>query len=128
MLGVPVGLETWVDLAVYHEYAVCSLANPSSHWIEIGKRSDRRRPRSIAVRNRSEIRFRELHNVDRVALTTEVMNFGRIRTVVVEQDAHSKPEPNCGFEVCDRHHEAAITGPENGQLARICQGKTDRRR
>jgi hypothetical protein len=30
-----------------------------------------------------------------------------------------------GFEVCDRHHEAAITGPENGQLVRICQGKTD---
>src|SRR5262245_48664037 len=78
MLGVPICLEIRVDLGVDHENARCSVFNPGTHRIQIGERPHRRGPRTIAACNGGEIRFRKLHDIDRIALTPEKMNFGSV--------------------------------------------------
>lgn len=78
MLGVPIRFEVRVDLAVNQENTGRSLIHPGTHWAEIANRPYRRRPCAIAACNGSEIRFRKLHEIDRIALAPEVVDFGRI--------------------------------------------------
>lgn len=78
MLGVPVCFEIRVDLSVNQENTGRSLSNPGSHRIQIGNRPYCRRPCTIAACNGREIRFRKLHNIDRIALTPKEMYFGSI--------------------------------------------------
>ena len=46
--------------------------------IQIGNGPHRRRPCAIPARNGGEIRFRKLHDIDRVALAPKEMDFGSV--------------------------------------------------
>src|SRR5690242_10668047 len=127
MLSVPIGFEIRVDLGVNQEHAARSVPYQCTQRIEVVEGPYRRRLRTVATGNSGEIRFRELHDIDRKALTPEEVHFSGVRTVIVDQDAHAQPETDCSFEIRDRHHEAAVTGAEDCQLARICDGEADGR-
>src|SRR5262249_54859249 len=100
--------------------------DPGPHGIQVGDRPYRRGPGTIAAGDGGEIRFRKLHDIDRITLAPEEMDFGSVRAVVVYEDAHSQSQTNCGFKVGDRHHESAIARTEHCELAWICDSKADR--
>jgi hypothetical protein len=85
MLGVPVGFEIRIDFAVNDENPGRTLRDPRPYRLQVGERAHRRAARAIAAGNGREIRFRELHDVDRKALAAEIMHLGRVRTVVVDR-------------------------------------------
>jgi hypothetical protein len=85
MLSVPVGFEIRIDFAVNDENPKRALRDPRPYRLEVGERAHRRAARAIAAGNGREIRFRELHDVDRKALAAEIMHLGRVRTVVVDR-------------------------------------------
>ena len=87
MLGVPVGFEVRIDFAVNDENPRRAFRDPRPYRLEVGERPHRRAARAIAAGDGREIRFRELHNVDRKTLAAEIMHLGRVRTVVVDEDA-----------------------------------------
>ena len=51
MLGVPVGFQLRIDLAVDHEHARCAFGNPGFDRIEIVKRAHRGAARAVAASN-----------------------------------------------------------------------------
>lgn len=126
MLGVPIGLEIGIDLAVDDKHAGSAFGDPGLDGIEIGKCADRRATRAKAAGDRCEIGFGKPDDVDRIALPPEVVDFGGIGAVVVDQDAEAKPQSYRGFQVCHRHQETAIAGAEHGKLAWIGHGEPDR--
>src|ERR1700730_16074324 len=127
MLGVPVGFEIRIDFAVNDEDPRRALRDPRPHRLEGGWGAHRRPPRAIAACDGREIRFWELHDVDRKALAAQIMHLGRVRTVVVDKDAHAQAKADGGFEIGNRHQEAAVASAEHRELARIRDGKTDGR-
>src|SRR5215475_937841 len=126
MLGVPIGLQVGIDLGVNQENAGRAFIDPGPHRIQIGDRPYCRGPCTIAACNGGEIRFRKLHDIDRITLAPEEMDFGSVRTVVVHQDAHSQSQTNCGFKIGNRHHESAVARAEHRELAWICYREADR--
>src|SRR6185312_5141778 len=127
MLGVPVGFEMRIDLAVDDENAGRAFCDPRLYRLEVGERAHRRAARAIAAGDGREIRFRELHDVDRKTLAAEIMHLGRVRTVVIDEDAHAQAKANGGFQIGNRHQEAAVASAEHRELARVRDGKTDGR-
>src|SRR6516164_7314749 len=127
MLRVPIGLEIRVDLAVDHEHAGSALVNPRFKRIEIGELAHRSAARSKAAGDLGKIGLRKLHDVYRVALPAKIMDLGRIGTVVVNQDAQTKLQPDWRFQVSHRHQESAVAGAEYGKLAGIGDGKPESR-
>src|SRR5262249_31338248 len=55
----------------------------------------------------------------------KVVHLGGIGAVVVDEDAHTQAESEDGFQVSDRHHEAAVAGAEHGELVWIRDGEAD---
>ena len=64
MLGVPIGLEIGIDLAVDHEHARRALGDPRFDRIKIGKGSHGDAARAEAAGDRDKIVRRKLHDVD----------------------------------------------------------------
>src|SRR5262245_11337172 len=127
MLSVPVGLQIRTDLGVDEKNARRPFINPAAYRLKIDQAPYRRRSGTVPSRNGGKIGFRKLHDIDRIALSTEEMNFRSVRAVVVDKDAQSQAKADRSFEICDGHHEAAITGSQHSELARICDGKANRR-
>jgi len=90
MLGVPVGFEVRIDLTVDDEHARCAVGDPCLDLIEIVQAANSGGTRAMAACNRREIALWELHDVDRLALPAEVVHFGRIGSIVIDQDAKPK--------------------------------------
>src|SRR5262245_36302767 len=126
MLGVPIGFQVRIDFGVDQENAGRAFIDPTPHRLEIGKGSNCCRACTISSGDRGKIRFRELHDVDRITLAPKEMHFGSIGAVVVDEDAHSQPETHCSFKISDRHQKPAVARTEHRELAGICYGKTNR--
>src|SRR4029453_292352 len=92
MLGVPIGLEVRIDFGIDQKNTRSTFVDPCPHRLQIGNDSDCRCACAISPGDRGEIRFRELHDVDRVTLAAEEMHFGSIGAVVVDEDAHAQPQ------------------------------------
>ena len=90
MLGVPIGLEIGIDLAVDHEHAGRAIGNPSFERIEIGELAHRNSARAKAAGDRGEIGLRKLHDVNRIALAAEIVDLGCIGGVVINQEMQSR--------------------------------------
>ena len=103
MLGVPVGFEVRVDLAVDHEHAGRAFGDPGFDRIEIGRRAHRGGARAVAAGYCGEIGVGEFDDVGLKALPAEVMNFSGVRRIVVDQDAHAQAQTNRGLHVGHRH-------------------------
>src|SRR5215467_594801 len=119
MLGVPVGLEVRVDLAVDYEDAGRPFAHPCLERIKIRKGSDRHGTGAVAACNGGKIRLRELHDIDCVALPSKVVHLRGVGAIVVDENAKPQLKAQRGFEVRNRHQEAAVAGTEHGKLAGI---------
>ena len=78
MLGVPVGFEIRIDLAVDHEHAWRAFGDPSLDRIEIVERAYRRGAGAVAARDSGEIGVGKFHDVDRKALPPKIMNLGGV--------------------------------------------------
>jgi hypothetical protein len=74
MLSVPVGFEIRIDFAVNDENPKRALRDPRPYRVEVGERPHRRAASAVAAGDGREIRFRELHDVDRKALAAEIMH------------------------------------------------------
>ena len=64
MLGVPIGLEIGIGLAVDHEHARRALGDPVFKRIKIGQFAHRGATRAKAAGDRGKIGFRKLYDVD----------------------------------------------------------------
>src|SRR6476660_10360538 len=116
MLRVPVGFEIGIDLGVDDEDTWRPLPDPDAHRIQVGKRSHRRGPRTVAARDSGKICFRKLHDIDRIALPAEVMHFGGIGAVIVNKDAQPQSKTDRGFEIRDRHQKTTVPAPSTANL------------
>src|SRR5262245_26605029 len=127
MLRMPVRLEIGIDFGIDDKNTRRSIVNPGAYRIEISKRPHGRSLRAVTASDRREIRFRKLDYIDRIALPAEVVHFGSVRAVVVNEDAQPQPQPDRRFEIRDRHQKTAVARTEHGQLARIGNGEADHR-
>ena len=55
------------------------------------------------------------------------MDFGRVGTVIVDQDAEPQFQTDRGLEIRNRHQKSAVAGAEHRELAGIGNRKADRR-
>src|SRR5262245_52121951 len=116
MLGVPVGLQIRTDLGVDEKNARRPFINPAAHRLKIGQAPYRRRSGTRPSRKGGKIGVRKLHDIDRIALATEEMDFRSIRAVVVDKDAQAQAKADRSFEICDGHYEAAIACTQHSEL------------
>src|SRR6185437_15751835 len=125
MLRVPVGLEIGVDLGVDQENTRRAFLDPGTQGVEIGKRPHGRGTRSKTARDSRKIRFRKLHNIDRITLAAEIVHFSGVGAVIVDKNAQPQSKADRSFEIRDRHQKSAVAGAEHGQLAGIRDRKTN---
>src|SRR5262249_59500051 len=78
MFGVPIRFEIRIDLAINQKNAGRPFPNPASYRIQVSERPHRRGPRAVTARDRSEIRFRKLNDVDRIALPAKEVHLGGV--------------------------------------------------
>jgi hypothetical protein len=128
VLSMPIGLEVRIDLAFDDENAGRPFAHPCAERIKIGQRSDRRGAGSLAARNGGKIRIREPDDVGFISLAPKVMHLGGVGAVVVDEHAKPQLQAQRGFEIRNRHHEAAIACTEHGELAGLATARPMARR
>src|SRR5262245_47423641 len=75
MLGVPIGFEVRIDFGIDQENAGRTFVDPRPHRLQIGNGSNCRSACTVSPGDRGKVRFRELHDVDRVTLAPEEMHF-----------------------------------------------------
>src|SRR3954468_17904354 len=103
----PFGTDVGVDFGVQYERAV-AVFEPGANAFEVVRGAGGDAGAARRFGQRGEVRGRKLRELDRYAHRAEVVDFGAVGGVVVDDDEHVGLQPGHGLEVGQRHQQAAV--------------------
>ena len=118
--------DRWHDLGIqHHSRRIAGGCQPLGDGIQVARSPDRDAVQPDGAAQRGEVDVREPHDVERVALRSEVVHFGAIRGVVVDHDQHPQAESRHRLQVGQPNQCTPVAKCRHRQLLRPRKSRAD---